>query len=244
MNRLSYGPITYSSTNQCVFAVLYTPNNPYVSQNFHLWIFGDGYDMGATTSFAGYQYQFSGFEMNSGGTTITYIGGTTGVLTNSGAYSNAHILTVHKGSSSNGAYINSTSYSAASNFATGSYTDNFGAINTGNTFYIGEFLHYDADLSDAQRQSVEGYLAWKWGINKRIPTTHAYYSVNPNKIANFPAALQSLVTPALTPLTISGCQLWLDGADPAGTGTAPANGATVSTWVDKSGNGLLQAPVF
>ena len=237
MNRLSYGPITYSSTNQCVFAVLYTPNNPYALQNFCLWIFGDGSDMGATTSFAGYQYQFSGFEMNSGGTSIVYIGGTTGVLTNSGAYSNAHILTVHKGSSSNGAYINSTSYSAASNFATGSYTDNFGAINTGNTFYIGEFLHYDANLSDAQRQSVEGYLAWKWGINKRIPTTHAYYSVNPNKIANFPTALQSLVTPSLTPLNIPGCQLWLDGADPAGTGTAPANGATVSTWVDKSGNG-------
>jgi hypothetical protein len=31
--------------------------------------------------------------------------------------------------------------------------------------------------------------------------------------------------------------LWLDGADPTGTGVAPANGATVSTWVDKSGNG-------
>jgi hypothetical protein len=29
----------------------------------------------------------------------------------------------------------------------------------------------------------------------------------------------------------------LDGNDPAGTGTQPANGATVSTWVDKSGNG-------
>jgi hypothetical protein len=34
---------------------------------------------------------------------------------------------------------------------------------------------------------------------------------------------------------IPGCQLWLDGADPAGTGVIPANGATVSTWTDKSG---------
>ena len=39
------------------------------------------------------------------------------------------------------------------------------------------------------------------------------------------------------PTSIGGCQLWLDGADPAGTGTVPANGATVSTWVDKSING-------
>ena len=35
----------------------------------------------------------------------------------------------------------------------------------------------------------------------------------------------------------TGSALWLDGADPAGTGIAPSNGATVSTWVDKSGNG-------
>ena len=35
----------------------------------------------------------------------------------------------------------------------------------------------------------------------------------------------------------TGCALWLDGNDPAATGTAPANGATVSTWKDKSGNG-------
>ena len=40
-----------------------------------------------------------------------------------------------------------------------------------------------------------------------------------------------------SPTSIAGIQLWLDGNDPAGTGTQPANGATVSTWVDKSGNG-------
>ena len=42
-----------------------------------------------------------------------------------------------------------------------------------------------------------------------------------------------------TPLSISGLgiQVWLDGADPAGTGTAPADSASIATWVDKSGNG-------
>jgi len=43
--------------------------------------------------------------------------------------------------------------------------------------------------------------------------------------------------PPFNPKQISGCQLWLDGADPAGTGVAPANGATVTTWTDKSGSG-------
>jgi hypothetical protein len=44
-------------------------------------------------------------------------------------------------------------------------------------------------------------------------------------------------TAGFSPTSITGLQLWLDGNDPAGTGTQPANGATVSTWVDKSGNG-------
>jgi hypothetical protein len=40
---------------------------------------------------------------------------------------------------------------------------------------------------------------------------------------------------AFTPRQIPGLILWVDGADPAGNGVIPADGATVSTWVDKSG---------
>jgi len=36
------------------------------------------------------------------------------------------------------------------------------------------------------------------------------------------------------PTSIAGCALWLDGKDPAGTGTPPSTGATVSTWTDKA----------
>ena len=36
------------------------------------------------------------------------------------------------------------------------------------------------------------------------------------------------------PTSVAGCALWLDGKDPAGTGTPPSTGATVSTWVDKA----------
>jgi len=38
-----------------------------------------------------------------------------------------------------------------------------------------------------------------------------------------------------SPLQITGCCLWLDGNDPAGTGTQPSAGA-LATWVDKSGS--------
>lgn len=39
------------------------------------------------------------------------------------------------------------------------------------------------------------------------------------------------------PTNIAGCKLWLDGADPYGTGSPPIVGATIPTWIDKSGSG-------
>ena len=39
------------------------------------------------------------------------------------------------------------------------------------------------------------------------------------------------------PTQVAGCSLWLDGADPAGNGVIPANGDSITTWVDKSGLG-------
>jgi hypothetical protein len=116
-------------------------------------------------------------------------------------------------------YVNGTlaSYSAPAtstgNFGYTNYTIGRGA--GGGTDYfrgvIGEVLIYHTALTTTERQQIEGYLAHKWGLS-------VYY------------------IPTI-PLSILGCQLWLDGNDPAGTGTQPANGATVSTWVDKSGNG-------
>jgi hypothetical protein len=54
--------------------------------------------------------------------------------------------------------------------------------------------------------------------------------------------ISNLTKPYITSLgnsmkAIPGIQLWLDSADPAATGTAPAAGSAVSTWMDKSGVG-------
>ena len=48
--------------------------------------------------------------------------------------------------------------------------------------------------------------------------------------------MNGLTAATVTPTSTSGLIFWLDGADPAGTGVLPANGASVATWVDKSGN--------
>jgi len=44
---------------------------------------------------------------------------------------------------------------------------------------IGEILVFDSALSDANRQKVEGYLAWKWGMEGDLPTGHPYKSSPP-----------------------------------------------------------------
>jgi hypothetical protein len=41
--------------------------------------------------------------------------------------------------------------------------------------------------------------------------------------------------PIFLPRSIAGIQMWMDGADPAGTGVVPSNGTVLSTWTDKSG---------
>ena len=51
------------------------------------------------------------------------------------------------------------------------------------TFYggISSFITYNTVLTTAQRQLIEGHLAWKWfvagSVANPLPSTHPYYSV-------------------------------------------------------------------
>ena len=81
---------------------------------------------------------------------------------------------------------------------------------------IGEILFYSGVLTTAQRQAVEGYLGNKWGLKAGMPAF-------------------------VNPTSIPGCALWFDGNDPAGTGVAPANGASVSAWVNKGTTAVTMA---
>jgi hypothetical protein len=46
--------------------------------------------------------------------------------------------------------------------------------------YIGEILVFNTGLSQSNRYLVEGYLAWKWGIQSLLPNTHPYYEATPS----------------------------------------------------------------
>ena len=103
---------------------------------------------------------------------------------------------------------------------------------------IYEFVGFNTVLTRAQQQSVEGYLATKWGLQSSLSNGHPY------KTTPLPAApsliyppvypTSAVSNPEFDPRIFSGCILWLDGADPNGTGIRPANGTTLTTWKDKS----------
>ena len=65
------------------------------------------------------------------------------------------------------------------NSITGGVTE-FGATGTSGLNWfngtISEIMIFNTRLSITDRQAVEGYLAWKWGLNGSLPTTHPYSS--------------------------------------------------------------------
>jgi hypothetical protein len=182
ISQMTFGPISYSNTSRIVFAVLVTPFNPSVNGK-STFIFGGQADGSiGTAGFHAYQWSGSGFEFTTstgGGQWAGYITYTS--LVNAGTFSSstAWLLTYHSGF---GIFLNGTSNAPSSNLNTGSITDIFGTTAQGtnvNSFYIAEFLHYDTSFTATQRQTVEGYLAWKWGFQATLNGAHPYLSVPP-----------------------------------------------------------------
>lgn len=51
--------------------------------------------------------------------------------------------------------------------------------NDGFNGYISEVIVYTTPLTTTQRQQVEGYLAWKWGLQANLPSTHPWIRFPP-----------------------------------------------------------------
>lgn len=77
-----------------------------------------------------------------------------------------------------GSTTNIGSAASTGNFAISAYTiggNVYGSLNG----FISEILVYNTSLTQSDRQKVEGYLSWKWGLQSNLPTTHPYYSNAP-----------------------------------------------------------------
>ena len=98
-----------------------------------------------------------------------------------------------------------------------------------------ELLIFNTTLSLASRQRLEGYLAWKWGLNKSLPLTHPYYNypVYSVDMPNIVFPLYSYKSPLFQPTFFPNCTLWLDSADRSTL--TMNNNLVVTQWRDKSG---------
>jgi len=188
-----------------------------------------------------------GFYMDNQ-TAIRFFGNNTAgqFINQSIATSNPNIFSFTSGSTVINGLFNGTPVTGATGLATRTSTAQGFAIgaewsgsaygNTVSTASIYEIIVYNQGLSTTQGQQVEAYLAQKWSLTGSLPAGHpGLTSVLYRPVTN--TLTKTVYYTQFSPKSIPGASLWLDGADPAGTGVVPANGATVSTWIDKSGSG-------
>lgn len=95
-----------------------------------------------------------------------------------------------------------------------------GAFNGVSQYYTGELAEviiYTRTITSAERIQLEGYLAWKWGLQGNLAVGHTFISRNPTLSPFRPTDLSST------------CALWFDAADLSKiTGTAQ-----VTAWINK-----------
>jgi hypothetical protein len=97
-------------------------------------------------------------------------------------------------------------------------------------FYIGEVIIYNKLVSTTERQQIEGYLAWKWGLVSNLPSNHPFKNAAPGlPVPSVPPRL-TMNTRVFSPLSFAGCTLWLDATDAS---TLSLSGSSVTQWRDK-----------
>jgi len=100
--------------------------------------------------------------------------------------------------------------------------------------YVCEVVIYSSILTSTQRQQVEGYLAWKWGLQTSLPTNHTYYNSLTLKVNS-----NIVVSPIIN--TLYGNAIFNINATTNNTETpiVYTSGNTTVAMVDTSGNVIV-----
>ncbi len=127
--------------------------------------------------------------LNSVVATFTGVGGWNGgVAANSPSYNwlgSWYLVEMQLSGSTLYPYVTGNAQGTKGTSSTSSFTNlNIGGANgaySGQPWYgdIGEILVFNSYLSDSNRQIIEGYLAWKWGIQSQLPSNHPYKNAAP-----------------------------------------------------------------
>lgn len=83
--------------------------------------------------------------------------------------------------STNGVNVQGAWETAGAFSATDSQSAWIGAVGGVGEFNgdLGEIVEVRATLADDERQKLEGYLAWKWGLQAQLPAGHPYRNLPP-----------------------------------------------------------------
>jgi hypothetical protein len=211
------------------FAVVRTPTNlTGVRRIWTLWSgSGSDYNTPSGLVLAEYNTNIRGFRNSATNNTGSVPVNTLGLLTTTlgNTPSNGTLAFSINGNTSGefyGTYADTGGQSALNQYLLGISSAVGGAW--GGMFH--EFLLFNTALTTAQRQQVEGYLGWKWGLQSNLPDTH------PFTLANYFFNNTRPLTRNFVPPDIEGCQLWIDAADQSAVLTS----VRVSQWSDKSTN--------
>jgi hypothetical protein len=182
-----------------------------------------------------------GIDIGSGGVTAVFSDSTTTAQLMMGAWDRSTNYTFQNGTQKATASVSSSSsLSNTDPLYVGAYGNSTGTGPQSGFYlngFICEILVYQASITTSQREQIEGYLAWKWGLQANLPSTHPYKStpipplLSPPTTA--PVSIQNPSFSDWSPLQISGCQLWLDATDST---SVTLNSTSVTQWSDKSGN--------
>jgi hypothetical protein len=191
------------------------------------------------------RYHFSFNQNATDGTTLYTNSSLVGQVTSNAVAPSANAIlgftasatsqTIHTNGSTN-SYPGTTLPDATGNtdFIFNDARNNAASANT----MIFEMVGYNTQITTAQRQLLEGYLAWKWGLVAQLPTDHPYKTTSIPSLPPFPNAprLPTLTNnPVFSPLQISNCYLWLDAADTSQV-VLSAGTSNITQWNDKSPN--------
>jgi hypothetical protein len=132
--------------------------------------------------------------------------------------------------------VDGTSYVLTTNFIATAYRIDSVTYTINTNWYnnscdLAEIIMYNSEISTSQRQQIEGYLAWKWGIQSSLISGHPYTRLPPSSALPF------------SPTNLLGCALWLDATD---SSTITLSGVNMRQWNDKSGlaNNMIPFSTF
>jgi hypothetical protein len=131
--------------------------------------------------------QYIAFPYSWAGVAAGYISDQTGVPSSLGdnSVANAYNLIVANIATGaqtvwrNGTLQNSRTISLVSRLLTGTFIGSFVGTAEFYSGTIAEIIVYNAALTITQREQVEGYLSWKWGLVANLPPNHPFRNTPP-----------------------------------------------------------------